>query len=456
MQNTLFFWQKISKQIHPYHTLALSFFALIVVGTIFLYLPWSSNGEQLSFIDALFTATSATCVTGLTIQDTGTFFSSFGQFIILLLIQLGGLGIMTFSSFFAYIIAGRFSLRGRDLVETSVSAEPIPYLGNLLLFTIVGTIFIETIGALILTWRFAQNFPLSRAIYLAIFHSISAFCNAGFSLFSDSLVAYQRDGWITVPIMILIIIGGIGFWVLYDLGSLLMKRKRQLTLHSKLVLSVTPLLIGVGTLLILIFEWNRPLGRLPMYDRLLTALFQSVTARTAGFNTVNISDLSEGSLLVLMILMVIGASPSSTGGGIKTTTFSVIIALILSRLRSQEQVRCFNRGLPDDIIAKTITIVFFWLVAVTLAVMVLLFTESLNALYTNSGNLTMPLFFECFSALGTVGLSMGITPMLTNAGKVVIILLMYMGRIGPITLALVIASKPPLRIRYAEEKIIIG
>ncbi|MBN2357590.1 Trk family potassium uptake protein [candidate division KSB1 bacterium] len=449
-------WHRTSKRLHPSHTLAISFFIFIMIGTGLLYTQWSCNGDRLSFIDALFTATSATCVTGLITQDTGAFFTRFGQLVILALIQLGGLGIMTFSTFFAYIIAGRFTLRGRDLIETSVSSKPVPYLGKLLLFTVVGTLIVEAIGAVILTFRFSQDYPLDRSIYLAIFHAVSAFCNAGFSLFSDSLIAYQNDWIINATVLCLIIIGGIGFWVLYDLMNLFKNGSGQLTLHSKLVLTVTASLVLFGAMLFLFFEWNHTLQPIPMNGKILSSIFQSVTARTAGFNTVDVGGLDEGSLLMLMILMVIGASPSSTGGGIKTTTFGVILALIFSRLRSQEQVRLFNRGIPESIVSKAIGISFFWIVTVTVAVMCLLVSESYGVLGHAPRGMMMDIFFECFSAFGTVGLSTGITPLLTKAGKVVIIILMYVGRIGPITLALAIANKPPLRIRYAEEKIIIG
>ncbi len=451
------FLQKISRNVHPAHTLALSFLMIIILGTILLSLPWSCAEGTLSFLDALFTATSATCVTGLIVVQTGEKFTQFGQIVILSLIQIGGLGIMTFSTLFAYLIAGRLSIRGHVIAEESIGRGPLPHVGRLLLFIVLGTFVVEAIGGLILSLRFSADYPPGYAFFLGFFHSISAFCNAGFSLFPNSLVDYRNDPIVNLTIMMLIIIGGLGFWVLFDLKNIRGPRGlRALTMHSKIVLTMTAILIGTGFVGIMLLEWNNTLADLSLSGKILSAAFQSVTSRTAGFNTIPIENLTNSTLLLLIIFMMIGASPGSCGGGIKTTTFGVLMAMIFSRLRDQQQVRLFNRGVPETIISKSIGIAFFWLVAVTSVSMLLLVSEHPGGPHELGRTLFIETIFEAFSAMGTVGLSMGLTPFLTGIGKVMIILLMYIGRIGPVTIALAIAVGKPLRIRLAEEKFMVG
>jgi len=450
------FWHRVIKNIHPYHSLAFSFLVLTATGTLLLSLPVSQQGPGARWIDCLFVATSATCVTGLVPVDIAAVFSRFGQVVILLLFQCGGLGIMTFSIFFAYILAGRLSLRGRDVIEHSVSSQPVPYLGALLKFAVIGTLTLEILGAIVLTFRFLPDHSWQHALWSGVFHAVSAFCNAGFSLYADGLMPYRDDVILNLTVMALIVSGGIGFLVLHDLGNIRKKGLRGLTLHSKIVLTVTGLLILIGAAAIMFFELGHTLRPLTAGQKLLASFFQSITARTAGFNTLPIGEMTNGALLVLILLMAIGASPGSTGGGIKTTTFAVIFISFFARLRTEQQLRLFNRGISDTTISKSIGIAIFWIMAVCAALFLLLITESYGSSAAHARGRLVELVFESFSAIGTVGLSMGATPHLSPAGKLVIIVLMYVGRIGPITLALAIANKPALTIRYAEEKIIVG
>jgi len=439
----------------PAKSLALSFLVLIMIGTVLLYLPFSSD-KKVGVLDALFTSTSATCVTGLVVYDTGTHWTLTGQIIILLLIQLGGLGIMTFSTLGAYIIAGKLNMRNRQMIEGSLGGKHIANLGKLLLAIVAGTMIIEMSGALILTFSFLKHYPLFKAIYMGVFHSISAFCNAGFSLFSNSLENFQNDIIINITIMVLIVTGGIGFWVLFESLHLLKNRSEKLGLHSKIVISTTFVLIFTGFIALLILEWNNTLSDMTFPGKVMNAAFQSITARTAGFNTVKIETMTNSSLLILLLLMFIGASPGSCGGGVKTTTFAVLSAMIFSRLRDQRQVRLFKRGIPEHVVSKSIGIIFIALFFLTMIIIVLLITENPGSSYIPLRTLFLEVIFESFSAFGTVGLSMGLTPLLSFAGKLLITLLMYIGRIGPLTVALAIAGRKDLRLRLAEEELWVG
>ncbi len=433
----------------PAKSLALSFLVLILVGTVLLCMPFSSE-KKVNVIDALFTSTSATCVTGLVVYDTGTHWTLTGQIIILLLIQFGGLGIMTFSTLGAYIIAGKLNMRNRQMIEGSLGGKQIPNLGKLLLAIVAGTLIIEMTGASILTFSFLKQYPLFKSLYLGVFHSISAFCNAGFSLFSNNLENYQNNITVNITIMLLIVTGGIGFWVMFDCLHFFKSRSQKLGLHSKIVISTTMILILTGLIMLLFLEWNNTLNNMSFPNKVITAAFQSITARTAGFNTIKIETLTNSSLLILLLLMIIGASPGSCGGGIKTTTFAVLCAMIFSRLRDQRQVRLFKRGIPEHVVSKAIGITFFALFLLILVIIILLITENPGSSYIPVRTLFLEVIFESFSAFGTVGLSMGLTPLLSFAGKVLIILLMYIGRIGPLTITLAIASKRELRIRVSD------
>lgn len=378
--------------------------------------------------------------------------------IILLLIQVGGLGIMTFSSFVIVLFARRLGLWDRGVLEQSFAAEtklsPRHLLWTIILFTLV----LESIGAVLLAVRFAQDFPLLRAIYLGIFHSISAFCNAGFSLFHTSLSFYQSDYIINFTVMSLIVFGGLGFWVLYDLKNVFLPKRitRSTSLHTRVVISVTLFLIIFGGIALLGLEWQNTLANLPIMEKVIAALFQSVTSRTAGFNTLDIGSLRNGSIFLLLIFMLIGASPGSCGGGIKTTTFVTILAIIYTRMKNGKQVQIFNRGISDRTVSKAIGITSATIVLVALVCFLLLITESTSAPDMSERTLFIDAVFEVTSAFGTVGLSMGLTSQLSTIGKVLIILLMYIGRLGPITLALAVAGTQAKSIRYAEDNLWVG
>ncbi|MFQ6112805.1 MAG: TrkH family potassium uptake protein, partial [bacterium] len=321
--------------LYPARIILLSFLVIIMLGTVLLMFPGITSDEPLTFVDALFTATSATCVTGLVVVDTGTKFTVFGQMVILFLIQIGGLGIMTFSTFFVYLVAGRLSITGRDLLQDTFSQRPMFDLVRLLRSIFLVTVTIEAIGWVLLTSKFVQTLPLPRAMYLALFHAISAFCNAGFSLFSNSFVDYQEDIFLNTVLICLIVLGGLGFVVIFDLyknrKSLIRWNFSKLTYHTRIVLFITSILIILGFMFIFGLEYKNSLENTSLKTKTLASVFQSVTARTAGFNTLNIQALSNSTLLFLMMLMFVGASPGSCGGGIKTSTFAVITASVISR-----------------------------------------------------------------------------------------------------------------------------
>lgn len=420
-------------------------------------MPFSHHGH-LSWLDAFFTATSATCVTGLIVVDTGQKFTLTGQWITILLIQIGGLGIMTFSIFFSYLFYGKLSIKSRNLIEHSLGIKGMPKLGQMILFIVVGTFVFELIGALIMSVRFHHYFDWSRAIYLGVYHAISAFCNAGFCLFNNSCMDYQSDWVLNLVLLSLIVLGGIGFWVLYDLKNYFLRNRgfRALSLHSRLVITTTLILIVGGFLLIFVFEYNNTLKYLPFPAKFLTAFFQSITTRTAGFNSLDIGSMTSSTLFLMLLLMMIGASPGSCGGGIKTTTSAVLFGIVLSGIRDQRQIKFYNRGVPQRIVSKSISIIAFWLLAVTVVIMVLLFTEHSGGLHDQGRVLFLEVMFESFSAMGTVGLSMGLTPVLSQVGKLCIIFLMFFGRVGPLSIAIALATRKTSHIRYAEDNLLVG
>jgi len=447
---------------HPPRLVFLSFFTVILVGTILLSLPVATeaNGD-LSLIDALFTSTSATCVTGLVVVDTGTKFTMFGQLVILMLIQIGGLGIMTFSTFFIFLLSGRLSFINREVLVDTLSQNPSAELTKLLKIIILFTVIIELGGAAVLTTRFLEDYSLSHAAYLGMFHSVSAFCNAGFSLFSDSFVAYKNDPVINMTIMTLIVLGGLGFIVILDIYNnrkfFLGKDKPRFSFHSKLVLKSTAHLILLGAFLYFVLEYSNALSGLPIQGKIFTSFFQSITTRTAGFNTVDIRSLTTTTLFIFVLLMFIGASPGSCGGGIKTTTFVILLNSIFHRFRMQEDVNISKRRIPDVTISRIISIVFFSMFIIILfTILLLVFELSLSPHFAKDG-LFLDILFEAVSAFGTVGLSTGITPELTGIGKVLITILMFVGRLGPLTIALALnASRETPKFKYVQEDVMVG
>ncbi len=432
----------------PAQTIILGFAALILTGGVLLSLPIASeSGRATPFLTALFTANSATCVTGLVVVDTADHYSAFGELVIMLLIQLGGFGYMTSWALLALILGWRIGLRERVILT---EAHHLYAVGGVVRFTqriVVLALAIEAIGATVLTLRWlGGGVPVGRAIYLGVFHSISAFNNAGFNLMGGfrSLTAYVGDPVVTLAMAGLIIVGGLGFSVLFDLQA------RRLTLHSKTVLLTTGVLIAAGAALIALLEFanTKTLGGLSVPARILAAFFQAVTPRTAGFATVDIGALTQPTLVLIVALMFIGASPGGTGGGIKTTTFIAPLAVIVSIVRGTGDPTLFRRRLPVFVVYKAVTVV---LVSVA-------FVLSMTVLLVRIGGVDfLPALFEVTSAFGNVGLSTGLTPHLSPLGQMIIMATMFSGRVGLLTIAFGLTRRERTpRIRYPEERLYIG
>ncbi|NRS49823.1 TrkH family potassium uptake protein [Brevibacillus sp. HB2.2] len=446
--------KKIVEKLHldPPKTLVLGFSLIIFLGALLLTLPVATvDGLGLHWLDALFTATSATCVTGLVVVDTGTTFTTFGQLVILSLIQIGGLGFMTFATFFALIMRKKISLRERLILQESLNQMSMEGIVRLAKMILVFTALTELIGGVLLSIRFAFDFPLPKAIYFGFFHAISNFNNAGFDLMGEfaSLTAYVDDPVVTLVVCLLIILGGIGFMVVSELYDY--RQTRRLSLHTKVVLSTTGILVVAGTALILILEYANPktLQPLSMMGKVLGSLYQSVTARTAGSNTLNIGDMYQSSLFLIILLMFIGASPGSTGGGIKTTTFATLIGAVVAQMKGKEDVIFFRQRILPHMVYKSLTLTMISLFIVLVMTMVLSITET-------SARFEM-ILFEVTSAFATTGLSMGLTPHLTPIGKILIVLTMFAGRVGPLTIAFALAQRKQKEyFRYPKGKITIG
>ncbi len=440
----------------PERAIIAGFVLAIWIGAFFLMLPKASTGNPLNLIDALFTATSATCVTGLSVVDIGKNLSLFGQAIVLILIQAGGLGIMTISTMFLIIMGKRPSITGVVAVQDSLTLRSEKGFRFILRDVALLTAFIEGIGAIALFLYFfiKTHFPFSKSVYFAIFHTISAFCNAGFSLFSDSFVRFQKSLFFNLVICLLIITGGIGFIVLSEIKE--KKNFSSLSLHSKLVISTTIILILLGTLLITIMEWKNTMAHLSTTFKGLAGFFQSVTARTAGFNTLPIGNMANETLFLLILLMFIGASPGSCGGGIKTSTFATILLMGISRLKGYENPHVFRRSISKEVVGKAISIVMISMFVVSVGLMLLLITEAGGVPHPESRGMFLELMFETVSAFGTVGLSMGITPNLTCMGKIILICIMLIGRVGPLAIAMAISRQEIKKYSYAEESIMVG
>ncbi len=458
---------------NPTKTLILTFVLLIVTGATALMLPKSATNENISFIDALFTSTSATCVTGLIVKDTGSDFSVMGQTVILTLIQLGGLGIVVFGAVFAIILGTAFSVREQAAMQDLLSAKTLGKLGKLIAFIFAATILFEAIGALILTTMWNNNPEWTGGVqtswFYSIFHSISAFCNAGFSLFENSFIGYHSSWQIYAVICPLIILGGLGFGVLYDLWAIVIEKIKRLwrirvagqsplltrpplkmALQSKIVIITSLILIIVGALLLTHLEHTVGDGS-SKSGGLGGAMFQSITARTAGFNTVDIAKLSPASQFIIILLMFIGGSPGSTAGGIKTVTFAVLMITAVAALRKRSEVELFQRSIRISIVGRAITVTLLFAAVLFIATLLLTITEHPNEFAMGE------IFFESASALGTVGLSTGITPKLTTAGKLIIIIVMLIGRLGPLTLlASLTFNIKPAKFNYPDESVIVG
>jgi trk system potassium uptake protein TrkH len=444
----------------PARVAIFGFALLITTGAGLLMLPISSTGRPLGFIDALFMSTSASCVTGLSVVDIGSQLTLFGQLVILLLIQVGGLGIMTVSTLVLMMMKKRPTLSGQAIIkDTFTYGEGRQTAGSVLKAIFLTSFFIEAAGALCLYLRTAARAGWTHAAYPAVFHAVSAFCNAGFSLYPDSFTGYREDWIVNGVLSLLIIVGGIGFVVIADVKHRFVDRKKavtRLSLHSRVALSASAVLILAGMVAILCMEWDNTLAPLSIPGRLLAALFQSVTARTAGFNTLHIGAMANETLFVLCILMFIGACPGSCGGGVKTTTVAGLAVMGFSRLRGFSRPQVFRRTLTDASMSKATSVVMISAALITLAVMVLMMSELGRLSHTQTQGRFLELLFESVSAFGTVGLSMGVTTTLSALGRLTITALMFIGRLGPMVIGLAVSRERISRIQFAEENIMIG
>ncbi|GAX90653.1 TrkH family potassium uptake protein [Effusibacillus lacus] len=442
----------LEKWFTPARILTGGFATLILIGGVLLSLPFASNsGEGLNFLDALFTATSATCVTGLVVVDTLTQFNLFGQLVILSLIQIGGLGFMTVTTFIIIFTGRRIGLRERLVIQEALNVNSLEGVIRLARNIVLITVAIELFFAAILAFRFSMDMPVDRAIYYGIFHAISSFCNAGFDLFGNfrSLTGYVTDPTVNIVVMILIILGGLGFTVMVDVWKA--PRPEKLSLHTKLVLTMTATLLIAGAIGYYLLEMNNPktLGPLAWNEKLLAAMFASTTARTAGYATIDYGSLTDASLLWTILLMFIGASPGSTGGGIKTVTTIVILLYVISILTGKESTVAFRKRLDPRTVHKSFAVAVISAILLVTVTFALTLTEDKEFIR---------LLFEATSAFGTVGLSTNLTPELTPFGRIIVMLMMFAGRVGPVTLALALTLRAQQKamIKYPEEKLFVG
>lgn len=447
------------RRMRPGLLVIMSFTLAAVIGAILLMLPAASTGDSLSPVDALFTSTSAICVTGLIVVDTGTAFTMFGKSVIIALIQLGGLGVMTFSVFLFLFLGKGLGTRQRWIMTETFTPAPIKDIRNLIKSIFIFTFAVEAAGLVSLFLFWQREMPALQALHKSIFHAVSAFCNAGFSTYRTSFTSYRSSAWINMTIMILIVAGGLGFPVIYELRNRILYRKQHrrvpVSLHSKMVVSVTAILILAGWLLIFLMEMGGEMSSLPLKGKLFASLFQSVTARTAGFNTLDMQALGPAALFVIVMLMFIGASPGSTGGGIKTTSLAVFAAIFTTKIKGRRAISLFRRTIPDDVISRALAVFVLAVIVVSTGLILLLVTQ-MGSIKSGS-EYFLAYLFEAVSAFGTVGLSMGVTSTLTTAGKLVIIVLMLLGRVGLLTVAYVVTRHEHSRLfKYAEEKVMIG
>lgn len=437
--------------------------AILAVGTTLLFLPVSfrPGREPISFIDALFTATSALCVTGLSVRSTANDFSWLGQFIILALIQLGGVGIMTVTTFVLFQLGGRSGLRHRAVIAETLGAGPNQDLKWILGRVLMLSLIIEFMGMVILFLRFSLSDDVVTALWNAIFLSISAFCNAGFALNDANLTPYRDDWAVNSVIMFLIISGGFGFPVMIDLTRTIPKGWPNvwydLHLHSKLMITASATAILLGAIFTLALEWDGVLASLPAERKILPALFHSVSCRTAGFNSVDIGAMRDATIFLSIALMVVGAGPCSTGGGVKISTVALLVMQAYSRFRGRSHINLFRRTIPEESIDRALASIMFYLLVASLAFIVILVVEENHALAEGSPWEFSDIMFEVTSALGTVGLSTGITAAFSTTGKFILVLLMFMGRLGPITVFAALAiSRSKHTIEYAREEPLLG
>lgn len=448
-------FMQIRKNLKPAQIMVLSFSGVILLGALILMLPISSQSREVTpFLDTLFTATSAVCVTGLVVVDTGTYWSVFGKTIILILIQIGGIGFMTMTTSLAIIMGKKIGLRNRMIMQEALNQFSLSGVIRLTKYVIMITFFVELMGALLLSIRFIPDFGLKNGIYYSIFHAVSAFCNAGFDIMGGfkSLTDYATDPLVSMVVATLIIFGGLGFAVIADLTRF--KGIRKMSLHSKLVLLVTISLIVFGFFSILLLEYNNPktMGSFTWGEKFVASFFASVTPRTAGYNTLDLNGLTMPTRFITMILMFIGGSPGSTAGGLKTTTFGIMILYLIGIFKGSDEINFANRRISKDVANRTVAVIMIsviWVVSMTFLLAVFQPDMGLESL-----------MFESLSAFGTVGLSLGITPYLSVMGKIILTIMMFFGRLGPLTIIVAMNNKANKTgkdlLRYPEGKIIVG
>lgn len=449
MKSLDFIHKKITK--NPSLVLALSFIVLILTGSILLSLPFASaDGKSLNFVDALFTATSASCVTGLIVRNTAQAWSIFGKVVIISLIQIGGLGTMTMVAWVSIFIGKRIGLSERMFIKEQWSAESLTGLIRLMRFATLFTLIVEGLGALLLSFRLIPMYGIKKGAAFSVFHSISAFCNAGFDLFGDSLVSFQGDYLVTLIIACLIILGGLGFIVYVDLWHF--PKRRRLRQQSKLVLSTTAILLVAGAVLFYFFEATNgdTIASMPLPEKILASFFQSTTFRTAGFNSIDMGKMRDATVFFSFLLMFIGGSPGSTAGGLKTTTFAIVMSSAFSTLKGQEDTVLFKRRVEEETIRKAFSLFVIAIALVfTVAAFIVAFEKGVFQF--------IDILFETISAFGTVGVTRGITGDLSSYSKLALSFTMYIGRIGPTTFAMgLFHDDHKKKYRYAEGKYIVG
>ena len=440
----------LEKKLSSSQMIILGFAMVILFGSLLLMLPVAiRDGQEVNFVDALFTATSAVCVTGLVVRDTATCWTGFGQAVILLLIQIGGMGVITVAVAIAVISGKKISLKQRNTIQEAISAHQVGGIVRLTSFIIGTTIFLEMLGAVFMAPSFCREFGIGRGIWYALFHSISAFCNAGFDLMGSkspysSLTSFAGNWMINFTIMALIVTGGIGFLTWEDIMTN-RHRIRKYRVQSKVILSMTVLLIAIPSLYFFFFE----LSGYPLEERILGSLFQSVTARTAGFNTIDFNRMSEAGLAVMILLMLVGGSPGSTAGGMKTTTFAVLLSTAISVFFHREHTHFFGRRMDEDTVRNAVTILMMYLVLFLGGGLIISRVERIGLLEC---------LFETSSAVATVGLSLGLTPQLGMLSRIILIFLMYIGRVGGLTLvfAALSGNRRGNTARLPQEKMTVG
>ncbi|MEE8483554.1 MAG: potassium transporter TrkG [Nitrospinota bacterium] len=447
------------------HITILMFSAIIGIGAILLMLP-IAHKQPISFIDALFMATSAVCVTGLVTVNVADTFTTFGQTVIMILIELGAIGILTVSTVFLLMLGKSVSLRDSSIVHDSFTASHRINIRRLIKSVVVFLLIFEAAGAALFIFFWSPDMGFKDAAFHGIFLSISAFSNAGISTFAAGMEGFEKDIPTNTVTLILFIAGGIGFMTIaeiYDRAKARFKKEKAVkrvvwSLQIKLVLITTFLSIAIGSVLLLVFEWGNAHAGKPFYQQLMSSVFHVASSRTAGFNNIDLSQFSNPTLYMFILLMFVGGAPISTAGGIKVTTFALLIGMGLSRYRGHERVHLMNRAVPVEVMSRAISIVFIFVLVLIVAMFLLLITESSpGAVAGGARGDFMPILFEAVSAFGTVGLSMGITPDLTVAGKLIITLLMLMGRLGPLTIAMAVGTGRVSRAyQLSEETVMVG